>query len=842
MPALNVNSTVGAILAAIDPLLDTSMGQGVSGGVSIDAGGYGQIDDPSPIPGVNITDVKADIRDGFRLAFAALLHELDAEGWGGGGGGGGGGEANTASSAGLNGVGLTLTKTGVNLPFKNLAAANSYVSITDDAVNKTVDIGVNVGTTAGTVAAGDDARFSALGLADGDYGDFTVASLIATIVDRAVTYSNIQKVSATDRILGRKSPDTISFVAAGGASSTNDGTPTPTLPANILAGDVMFMLIAARGNTQGWTATGWEEAFSLLHPTVNQSSLTLLWRAWQSGDVAPTLVKTGGGANETNHAQIAVFRGVHPTDPFSSIGDGSTSSVSEANIGPIGGVAVLTGGAALVMGHRADDWTSVATLSGDLTWVEIGEPDDTGGDDGGMVWDYGLASSATLLSSQTFSVTGGVAATWTGIMAALRPISDEAPGGTIEEIICTPFARSLLDDTTAAEARTTLDVYSISQVDSLISSVSSTAAADLAAHVAAADPHIGYVRESTANIANGYAALDSDACVLFANVPRIPADTLYGRKAVGTGAPTYVDVGIAGADRGVKINASVQLVRSALTGGDVTASEGSNVLTIGANRVSLAMMAQVTDLSFLGKSTAGAGNVEQMSAATALTAIGGANIFLSNLGVTSINSDLDPGTANARDFGSIDARWRDMFLNNINASGTITAGSSNFSSTTATFGNVTVGNINSTGTISVDNTYGIDAVGVGLFNSLSMEGGGTWSAANDITCDDVNCDVLDANSLLVGTSGSWSATNVITAGSLAIGSGSWSTGNDISCSDIVAVTCDVSGSYFVDGLKVVTSRGALITDADGTLASATSRINAILARLRVTGGHGLIAD
>jgi hypothetical protein len=54
-----------------------------------------------------------------------------------------GGEANTASSAGTGGVGLTLTKLGVDLPFKNIDSGSSKIVVTDDIPNNNVDIDVN---------------------------------------------------------------------------------------------------------------------------------------------------------------------------------------------------------------------------------------------------------------------------------------------------------------------------------------------------------------------------------------------------------------------------------------------------------------------------------------------------------------------------------------------------------------------------------------------------------------------------------------------------------------------------------------------------------------------------
>ncbi len=119
--------------------------------------------------------------------------------------GGGGGEANTASNVNVGGVGLYKQKTGVNLEFRGINAGSNKISVALDAANNEVDVDVaeanltlgNLGGSidlggakaTGTLAA---ARFPAL---TGDVTT-TAGALGTTIAANAVTNAKTAQMAA----------------------------------------------------------------------------------------------------------------------------------------------------------------------------------------------------------------------------------------------------------------------------------------------------------------------------------------------------------------------------------------------------------------------------------------------------------------------------------------------------------------------------------------------------------------------------------------------------------------------------------------------------------------------
>lgn len=213
------------------------------------------------------------------------------------------------------------------------------------------------------------------------------------------------------------------FVAAGVASSTDGATaPTPANPAGLKYEDFKVLAVYSREVTDGTIAVqdGWEEFYN---ERSSGGILALFYRFHELLDSAPAITLGNHAANDTVVAQIAAWRGVSKRNPFGALGVISTNG-SAADIGAIAGITLPANNVLVVVGGKADDWTSVAPLTqSGLTFAEIGEPDDTAGTDAGLVWDYATVDddSEEAITDKTFTVTGGASAVGKGVMFGLNP-------------------------------------------------------------------------------------------------------------------------------------------------------------------------------------------------------------------------------------------------------------------------------------------------------------------------------------------------------------------------------------------------------------------------------------
>lgn len=111
----------------------------------------------------------------------------------------------------------------------------------------------------------------------------------------------------------------------------------------------------------------------------------------------------------------------------------------------------------------------------------------------------------------------------------------------------------------------------------------------------------------------------NDNAITYAKMQDISAtDRLLGRDTAGAGNPEELTVG-----GGLEFTGSGGIQRSALTGGDVTAPAGSAVATIANDAVTFAKMQNIATSSVLGRTTAGSGDVELLTAGTGISIAGG---------------------------------------------------------------------------------------------------------------------------------------------------------------------------------------------------------------------------
>ena len=251
----------------------------------------------------------------------------------------------------------------------------------------------------------------------------------------------------------------ISFVAAGTVSATNGSAPTPGLPAGVQAGDVMVAVFYSRETIDGTVSVsaGWNQA---LNDRSSGGLLGVWTRAWQSGDAAPTFTLGGhatGNSGDTAIARIFAFRGMDTTTPVAGVGTVGNFAASQ-NIGAIAGFTLDANDAVLVIGGKADDWTSVATLSGDgLTWAEDADNPSTLGLDAGLVVDHAInGASQVTVTSKTFTVTGGLAGASKGVMVALNvaPVPVSADRRVVYNVL----------NSVTADRRVVYDVQGLSAV------------------------------------------------------------------------------------------------------------------------------------------------------------------------------------------------------------------------------------------------------------------------------------------------------------------------------------------------------------------------------------------
>lgn len=204
---------------------------------------------------------------------------------------------------------------------------------------------------------------------------------------------------------------------------SNGATPrTPAIPVGMAAGEVMVCFAVAEASIAGsfTTPAGWTQ-IGPAGGTQNGTTVmvTAWWRAWQSGDAAPSIAWTGG---QQGGAIIYGFSGVNTTTAVKSGALGVTGSLAGHTHAAIGTPA--TRGAWLV--HVACNATSGTAFTPDWRMVELLDAVAGAGSGGTagqnsrifIAYEPNMASVAGPQNGRSHT---GAAAAWAGLTFWLMP-------------------------------------------------------------------------------------------------------------------------------------------------------------------------------------------------------------------------------------------------------------------------------------------------------------------------------------------------------------------------------------------------------------------------------------
>jgi hypothetical protein len=217
----------------------------------------------------------------------------------------------------------------------------------------------------------------------------------------------------------------ISFVSSGSVTAGSNTSLLVDTPPDYSGDDLLLLVASIRNSGTGTvdTPAGWT-------PLVSSGNVAVFgWveaREIEGPGVAePTVVTfSGGAANATTMGVMLVYRGtaahrLAPADLADVIHAQAVQLNASAQNIAYPGLTITDDNVAVVLvGWKADDWSSAAAVAG---FTEASDAVSTLGDDAGTVIEHDIRGAASNLSSGSIVITGGASAISRGLAFALAP-------------------------------------------------------------------------------------------------------------------------------------------------------------------------------------------------------------------------------------------------------------------------------------------------------------------------------------------------------------------------------------------------------------------------------------
>lgn len=298
-------------------------------------------------------------------------------------------------------------------------SAPPTVSVTSPADGATVSGAISLAATATDDTAVQSVVFKVDGATVGTdtAAPYSVAWTSGSVANGTHTITAVATDTSTNQTTSSPVSVTVSNTAPAGiarrASGTQSGTsgvPTVTIPASVVAGDVMVVTVTTSSSsaTFGTAPAGWTKVVSAKGVDFNSAVYS---RVAQAGDAGASAPFPSSSTTDYWTAGVTAYSGVDPVAPI--VGSSASAPTTQVQSVTPPGVAVPAG--AMVVAFAASDVSTARTWTEDAG-AEIFDVQPTALT---LVANDQLASTATT-AARTLTISGAVQEL-TGYLVALRP-------------------------------------------------------------------------------------------------------------------------------------------------------------------------------------------------------------------------------------------------------------------------------------------------------------------------------------------------------------------------------------------------------------------------------------